>query len=201
MNKRKLHHTHKQLRFVNAWYFAVAAIIFLIIGINALRDNYRTMVDLRQAVTRADQQGTDVQKPLNKLRTHVYAHMNTNLSSGNVPIKPPIQLKHTYERLVAAEKERVKQATPAIAAQAEATCLAQFPASGPNVARITCVQDYMSANAAREQAIPSELYKFDFKSPTWSPDQAGISLVLAGVFLVLFVLRYATERWLIARIK
>ncbi len=201
MNKRKLHHTHKQLRFINAWYFAVAAIIFLIIGVNALRNNYRTMVDLRQKVTAADQKGSDVQKPLNELRAFIYTHMNTNLSSGNVAIKPPIQLKNHFERLVAAEKERVKQATPAIAAAAETTCQQQFPASGPNVARITCVQNYMSANAAKEQTIPSELYKFDFKSPSWSPDLAGISLLLSGVFFVLFVLRFATERWLIARIK
>lgn len=201
MDKKKLYHRHKQLRFISPWYFAAAAIICLIIGINGLRDNYRTMTVLKQKVMTADEKGTDVQKPLNELRAYVYAHMNTNLSSGNVAIKPPIQLKHTYERLVAAEKERVKQTNIAVGSEAAATCQAQFPSGFISHERVTCVDQYTAQHALREQQIPSELYKFDFKSPSWSPDRAGYSLALSAVFLVLFVLRFVTERWLIARIK
>lgn len=201
MHKRKLHHWYKKLRIVNAWYFLGAAVVFLILGINGLRQNYRTMDHLRQAVITADQRDGNTEKALNELRSFVFAHMNTDLSSGPTPIKPPIQLKGHYERLLAADKERVKQTNVTVAAQAETACQGQFPEQGPNVARITCVQNYIAANAASERTIPSELYKFDFKSPAWSPDRAGISLVIGAASLVLFVLRLATERWLAGRLK
>lgn len=201
MHKRKLHHWYKKLRIVNAWYFLAAAVFFLVLGTSGLRQNYRTMDRLRQAVITADQRGGDMEKALNELRSFIFAHMNTDLSSGPTPIKPPVQLKGHYERLLAAEKERVKQTNVAVAAQAETVCREQFPQQGPNVARITCVQNYIAANAAKERAIPSELYKFDFKSPAWSPDRAGISLAIGAVSLVLFVLRLATERWLAGRLK
>lgn len=201
MNKRKLHHLHKKLRLVSAWYFLAAAIIFFLIGIQGLRQNYRTMDSLRRTVVTADQEGGDTEKALGELRTFVASHMNTNLSSGPSPIKPPIQLKAHYERLMAAEKERVKQANAQLTSRAESACQGQFPGQGPNISRVTCVQDYIAQNAVKEREIPSELYKFDFKSPAWSPDKAGIGLLLSSIFTTLFVLRFATEWWLLNRIK
>lgn len=201
MNKRKLYHWHKKLSIINAWYFLAIAIIFLIIGINGLRQNSLTTARLRQVVITADQQGGDSEKALRELRSFVFAHMNTDLSSGPTPIKPPIQLKGQYERLLAAEKERVKQKNVAVTAEAEAACASQFPSNGPNVARVTCAQDYIAQNATKERAIPGELYKFDFKSPAWSPDLAGISLLLSCAGFVLFALRLITERWLATRLR
>jgi hypothetical protein len=73
----------------------------------ALRHNNETMVKLRTAVYEADKNSGDVNTTLNKLRKYVYAHMNTDLSSGGNTIKPPIQLQHTYERLQAAEQKKL----------------------------------------------------------------------------------------------
>ncbi len=200
MNKRKLYYWHKKLRIVNAWYFLIIAIVFLIIGVYGMRQNYRTMSDLRQAVIVADQQAVNTEKALNDLRSFVFAHMNTDLSGGPSPIKPPIHLKAHYERLLAAEKERVKQANVSVNAQAEAICQSQFPGQGPNVARVSCVQDYIARHATVERQIPGELYKFDFKSPAWTPDLAGIGLALSCLFFGLFVLRYLVEWWLVRRL-
>lgn len=201
MNKRKLHHWHKKLSIINAWYFLAVAVIFLGIAVYGLRQNYRTMNELRQAVITADQQGGNSEKALNELRSFVFTHMNTDLSSGPAPIKPPIQLKAHYERLLAAEKERVKQANVGVAAQAEAVCQNQFPGQGPNVGRVTCVQNYIAANAPKEKQIPSELYKFDFSSPAWTPDLAGISLLISSLCFLVFGLRLITERWLASRLR
>jgi hypothetical protein len=201
MYKKRLYHYHKRLQPLNAWYFLAAALVFLVIAVYGLRQNNFTMIRLRQAVITADQQNGDTAKALNELRAYVYGHMNTNLSSGDFAIKPPIQLKARYDRLVAAEDQRVKAVNDAVASQAEATCAGQFPQEGVNRDRLTCIQQYIAAHAVKPQEIPADLYKFDFLSPRWSPDLAGISLVLAGLFFCIFALRYSVERWFIRNIK
>jgi hypothetical protein len=100
-------------------YLAAACAILAIIG---LRQNNLKMVELRTELYAADKRGTGVDQALNKLRAHVYGHMNANLASGNNAIKPPIQLKYTYERLLKAEQARVNQANDAIHRAADAYC-------------------------------------------------------------------------------
>jgi hypothetical protein len=112
--------------------------------------------------------------------------MNTNLSSGNNAIKPPIQLKYTYERLAA---EAEKQANDdGLYTQAANYCQEKIPASVSisGRGRIDCVQDYiLSHGGKRAAAIPTALYQFDFVSPSWSPDLAGWSVVLCVLLFFL----------------
>lgn len=195
MNKRKLHYAHRKFKIISPWYFLAVSLIFLAIGVYGLRQNNFKMIQLRQAVVTADEKNGDVEGALQELRTFVYDHMNTNLSSGKFAIKPPIQLKHRYDQLVNAEQQKVKTANQTVQQQGEAVCSAQFPGTGYNSPRVACVQQYVSANAKKPNDVPAELYKFDFVSPRWSPDLAGISLVISGFFMLLFVLRFCVERW------
>lgn len=195
MNIRELHHLYRQTRWFKAWYFLIPAIIFGMLAVNGLRSNYSTMVTLRESVYKADEQNGDVETALNNLRSHVYSHMNTNLTSGSNPIKPPIQLKARYERLVAAEQERIKAQNAQVTAQGEQVCAAQFPDAGYNAPRVACVQEYVGVNGVKARDIPDQLYKFDFISPRWSPDLAGYSLIFSGLFIILFVTRVAVDRW------
>lgn len=202
MDKRQLHYWHHRFVFLRAWYFLVPAVIFGCIAVYGLRANYSKMVQLRQAVYTADEQNGDIEGALNKLRSHVYGHMNTNLSSGANAIHPPIQLKHRYEQLAAGDKERVKQANAQVAAEADQVCAAQFPQTGPNIQRITCIQQYIDGHAvAKETAIPDALYKFDFISPRWSPDLAGFGILLSVSFLVLFAARAGLEYYVSRRLR
>lgn len=201
MNIRKLHHLHHQLLFLKAWYFLVAAIIFGILAIHGLRSNYSTMVKLRDAVYTADQQNGDVEAALVKLRSHVHGHMNTNLSSGSNSIKPPIQLKARYDRLAASENERIKSTNAEVSAQGERVCAERFPAGGFNSQRVTCIQEHFAANAVKQGSVPDQLYKFDFISPRWSPDLAGISIFLSVIFFILYLARLILERYMLARLK
>ncbi len=182
--------------FLKAWYFLVPAIIFAILAVQGLRNNYSTMVKLRDAVYVADQQNGDVEGALTALRVHVYGHMNTNLVSGSNAIRPPIQLKARYERLVAAQSEQVKAQNAAVARAGEQICGQNFPAGGFNAPRVACVQDYVSTHAVKTQNIPDELYKFDFISPRWSLDLAGISILVSSVFTILFIARLFLEYYL-----
>src|SRR5690349_383020 len=86
------------------WMISARTWLYLFIAssllcVLALRHNNVRMTQLRDAVYVADKNNGDVNAVLNNLRKYVYAHMNTDLSSGSHGIKPPIQLKYTYQRL------------------------------------------------------------------------------------------------------
>lgn len=94
MYKRHLHHLWRRFRVLKPWYFLVIAAISAIVCVFAMRSNNQHMVVLRDAVYAADEQNGDVATALNNLRNYVYQHMNTNLSTGNTGVYPPIQ--HNY---------------------------------------------------------------------------------------------------------
>ncbi|HVO86610.1 MAG TPA: hypothetical protein VMT23_02660 [Candidatus Binatia bacterium] len=170
-------------------------VIFLISGLvclTSLRHNNSTMLKLRNEVYTADKNNTDVNAALNNLRDYVYAHMNTNLSTGT-NIKPPIQLKYTYQRLEAAAQQQASNS--GLYTEAENYCQSVIPGSVSfyGAGRISCVTDYINSHGGKSVApIPVALYEFDFKSPTWSPDLAGWSLVVvilsaAGAIIIILI--------------
>lgn len=195
MDKRKLHHQFKFIKKIRAQYFLFIAIFFLVLGIIGLRENNLQMIELREQVHIADEKSADIEKPLRELRQYVHTHMNTNLSSGNVSIKPPIQLKHRYERLLEQERQRVSQVNQKVKEQGEQECARKFPGSGLNASRVNCVAEYTRVNTVDPKQIPSELYKFDFVSPVWSPDFAGLSLLASLIFFTVFIIRLILGWW------
>lgn len=193
MNKRYLHHVWRKIRPINTWYFFAAFVVFLVIGVFAIRNNNLTALHLRDEVLKADQEDGDVEGALQKLRLYMYSHMNASLASGS--LKQPIQLKYRYERLLEAEQKKTGDGQ-AVYAEAQSYCESRFPAGTLREQRVPCVQQYISEHSnGQTPNIPDALYKFDFVSPAWSPDLAGWSLLLAGVFLALFLIRFLTERW------
>jgi len=197
MNKRKLHHYWTRLRAVKPWYFLVIAAVFGLVFISSMRHNNLTMIQLRDKVTQADQQNGDVETALRNLREYVYSHMNTNLSAGPNAIKPPIQLKYRYDRLVQAEKNRVAAANTQVYTDAQHYCEQLYPGSFSGGPRVPCITEYVSSHGTSEQPIPDGLYKFDFVSPSWTPDAAGWSLVFMVFFLGVFVVFYVLDKWVL----
>lgn len=197
----KLHSIWGRFQSLSLWSLLVAAVVFGTLAVHGLRQNNLTMVRLRDEVIKADENGTDVEAPLRRLREHVHAHMNTNVASGPFAIKPPIQLKSHYERLLSAERARVTAVNAKVYSEAQADCERRFPAGQSGSGRIPCVEQYVAVNGVKEQPIPDSLYKFDFLSPSWSPDLAGISLALSGLFLGLFIIRFIIARNLHRRLR
>lgn len=195
-SKKQLHHAWRYIRPIKPWYILVVCIVLLGMTVLALRINYQTMVTLRQSVYTADEQNKDVELALHELRTYVHGHMNTDLTSGQSSVFPPIQLKYTYERLVAAEQERVKAVNATIYSEAQAYCEAKYPQSYSGGPRVPCIQEYVSSKGVQPQPIPDGLYKFDFVSPFWSPDAAGFLLLLTLVSFLLLMVRLVLPRWL-----
>jgi len=195
MNKRQIHHYLKFIKKFDFWQFLALAIIFAVISVFALRQNNLHAVALRDNLLKVDQQNGDVNSALNKLRSYIYSHMNTDLASST-SVYPPIQLKYRYERLVAAEKSRVDEANMTIYTDAQHYCEGQNSVDFSGRNRVPCIQQYVSTHGLSPNPIPDDLYKFDFASPIWSPDLAGWSLFFAGFFGLLAIVRLALQIWL-----
>lgn len=193
MNKRTIHHLLTRLRPIKTWYFLATCLVFATISVLALRNNYATMVDLRNDVYAADKNDADVLGSLNRLRAYVNTHMNTDLASSN-GIYPPIHLTYTYERLKKAEQDKVNDANSKIYTEAQKYCENLFPGSFSGGPRVPCIEQYVKDHGSNVKTIPDSLYKFNFASPTWSPDLAGWSMVISCLFLVLAVIRFILGR-------
>ena len=189
MYRRYFHHLWARIRPVKTWYFVTVALILALICAVSLRANYQHMVTLRQAVYTADQQNGNVEQSLQTLRAYVGAHMNTTLASAD-GVYPPIQLKYTYERLQQTEKARADQVNSAVYTDAQHHCEALYPSSFSGGPRVPCIEQYVKDHGTSPKSIPTAMYKFDFATPTWSPDLAGWSFVFTLIFGVLAVVRF-----------
>lgn len=182
------------IRHIHPWYFLVLAAVFVGISLFALRANNLQMVRLREAVYEADKGGDQatIEKSLRQLRTYIYGHMNTSLTSGTNAVWPPIQLQYTYERAQAAHQAQLGQNNAAVYHDAQQACAAQ-QLSGAEA--IACIENYVTARGIQLGDIPEGLYKFDFTSAKWSPDLAGWSIVGAAMSLIAFLVAAAHHWW------
>lgn len=199
MNKRKAHHYWRYLRAVKPSYFLLAAAVCSVLSFAALRSNNQHMSELRQAVYTADENNGDVQSALTELQQYVTSHMNTSLATGQDAIYPPIQLEHTYDRLVAAQKAAEKNSNENLYTEAQAYCQKLNPTDFSGRNRVPCIQEYVQTHGSNEApgvAIDPSLYQFDFVAPKWSPDFAGWSLVATILLVFLAVGKYALDRYM-----
>lgn len=190
MDIGRLHHYWVKYRFITLFIPIILVIIFSSLAVWQLRVNNLKMLELKQAVITADEQGGDVENALNDLRLYIYAHMNTRMRSSGSS-EPPIQLINRYNQLVATEQARIANIS---AVSSDLYQRAQIECNKPEISlsvRNQCVKDYYVANGGGGNYFklpPKELYTYDFASPRWSPDFAGISILLAAISLfILFV--------------
>lgn len=195
ISKRYAHHLHTQLQRISLRYVVIAFLVGLLLSSITLRNNYQTMVELREAVYAADKDDKDVAKALGALQSYVVRHMNTNLST-DTSVYPPIQLKYTYERLLAAEQERIEGVNSSIYTEAQAFCEQQNSSDFSGRNRVPCIQQYIQDRGVRTKEIPASLYQFDFVSPSWSPDITGWTIVLTSLLGMIVTLRLILGWWL-----
>lgn len=198
MHARRLHHLWTKVRHFRPWYLFVVAAFCLVVSIVALRENNLHMVKLRDAVYAADKNNGDVKGALTNLQRYVTAHMNTSLSSGNTSVYPPIQLKYTYDRQRAAN---LQVSNAQVYNDAQKYCEQQNPTDFSGRNRVPCIEQYVEGHGVQAKPIPDAMYKFDFISPTWSPDLAGFSLLATLVFSLLGFGWWLFEIWLKKRIR
>ncbi len=194
MDKAKLHHYWIAFRRPSLYILLASTLLCSAVAVYALRANNLRMIELKQAVYIADEQNGDIEAALQNLRDFVTTHMNTQMRSPDAS-EPPIQLVNQFNRLLQAEQARLaSQDTSQVYRAAQQAC-----ESGaiPLTARAQCIQEYVIANGVQitESSLPpKELYTFDFASPRWSFDLAGISIVLAVLSALLLVVRVIVGR-------
>ncbi len=191
LDKKYLHYVwHKRIKPIRTIYLLIPFLVFSLVCVVALRQNNLGMIERREAVYEADKRGGDIEGALRELRAYVHGHMNTRVASGQAPVYPPIQLMYTYQRLVEAEQKRLSESNGKVYTDAQAHCERLFPDSVSGGPRVPCIQEFVEKNGVKPKQIPDSMYKFDFISPTWSPDLAGWTLILAAVFGAATVMRF-----------
>jgi hypothetical protein len=179
----------------------VLLLVFVALSIYGLRENNIQMIALRNQLMTADKNDGDVSGDLNKLRHFIYDHMNTDPSSGSNGIYPPIQLKYTYQRLKAKAQEAITAENNQYYAQSVAYCNRLYPNSNATEASLkqmaTCEEQYFEAQprAAAAYVAPA-LYQFDFISPIWSPDLAGLSIAISVIILLILIAMFVFDRFI-----
>lgn len=196
MDKRYAHHLWTRIRPIKPWYFLLLTVVFAGLAAYGLRSNYLHMVSLREQVYAADKSGKGVTEALQELRDFMGKHMNTNLTSGDTSVYPPLQLKYTYDRLVQAKGEQTSDYNARIYTNAQKYCEAKIPNYTIGKYRVQCIQQYIASHGRESVTIDPDLYKFDFYSPNWSPDLAGLSIVFACLSLLGFIATYLFRRFI-----
>lgn len=182
--KKFLHHWRKL--YVKNWHLVLLLVLSIASSVYFLRQNNLKMVEFRNAVIVADETSGDVTGAIERLNTHVFKHMNTK-------IVRPVELVNTYNRQAQAVIEAAnKNGQRDIYAEATAACERR---GIPLTSIAQCAADYAVANnpgvGPKKIILPDKnLFIYSFASPKWTPDAAGISLVVTVVVLV----------WLLARI-
>lgn len=195
MDKPHLHHLWVRIRRPSLIFLTVGFVIFFVLSILALRQNNLNMLKLKQAVYLADEKNENLEQSLTSLRNYVYSHMNTNMRSATSS-EAPIQLINQFNRYISAEQARlaVNGDSSRVYADAQASC------ERPDLtltARAQCIQEYVVVHGGdfRELNVPpKELYAYDFASPRFTFDLAGVSIILSIILFILLIVRLIVGR-------
>lgn len=184
MNKRTLHHSLVTLRRLRLRDLVLAFVVLLVLSAFFLRQNNLHMIALRGQVQQADQQDKAIQQSVTNLRDYIAAHMNTGMGEQGV------YLQYSYQRAYDAAVAQAGAAggsSAVIYKNADQSCQSQFGKAAYG-AYAQCVTDKVTASGAPPISTPpSDLYRFNFVSPAWSPDVAGFVLLAAALTAILLL--------------
>lgn len=177
---------------MKTWQLLIVLILAGFIAATFLRLNNIGMIQRRDAVLAADKAGDQqvIQSRLYDLQRYAASHMNSETG--------PFYLEQQYRRdaqsLVDAAKND-DNPNGNINVKAEAVCKPQYSVWSP--AYVQCFTDELakyppSPDPAQNVKLPStSLYRYDFADPMWSPDFAGLSVLVCVVILLMIVARLA----------
>jgi len=183
IDKKKVKHGLNNLQRLKTWQLLILLVLLSFLAATFLRLNNVGMIERREAVYSADEQGDEeaITSRLYDLQRYVSSHMNTDLGRG-------VYLEYSYKRDVqeAYDKAAVQGN---VYKKAQEVCAPRY--TSWSYAYIQCtvdeLQKYPSAN---ELKLPiSDSYLHSFASPVWSPDFAGFSVFVCVVILMIILLR------------
>lgn len=185
------------------WRLLFTSLFFFGLGVFFMRSNNITALDKYRSVIKADENNGSVYEKLNDLQTYTFTHLNSGVGR-------PVQLVNTYNRdanevFSLAQSQLDKDGKKKdVYLEAQKICEAK---GIPITARAQCAADYVLANNPdldKEKlavTLPDKaLYSFEFASPKWAWDAAGISIFIGfmfafGALIRTLLARYARKRW------
>lgn len=198
-DKQSIRQKVKTVEKVKTWQLAILLLMAGFVAATFLRLNNIGMIERRDAVYAADEEGDSVkiQKRLYDLQRYVAAHMNTD--PGRVA------LEHSYQR----DNDKLKDEFATNSSglpngsahqQAIAVCDPIAQANGwrwPDVRYTNCLEEELAKYPGSEEItafkpLPVEAYYHTFISPLWSPDYAGWSLLVCLFIMLVIILRLVT---------
>jgi len=197
-NTEHIRRTLRRVKALKTWQLVIILLLGLLVSATFLRLNNLGMDERRQAVIEADQKGDDAatKQALVELQHFVSSHMNTSLEKG-------VYRVHAYERDRDAALETATNASnPQSEAykQASVECRARFQGGVESFRNdyVQCVLERVSAlSAAGDPATGAHLpqadaYRYDYVSPAWTPDAAGLSLLFCAIVTGVIIVRAVT---------
>lgn len=190
-NKKSVHHWWRVLRFVKVWQLILVLLILGGASIELLRQNNLGMIERRNLVKMADEQGdtAKIETALRELQYYVSSHMNTGMGDKGLYLEKTYQ--RAYERSV---QEGLKNDTSSrrLYDEADAQCQAVFNKTYSFPAYTQCVAEKLAGKTGSDPLNntkpPSvDLYRYNFVSPAWTPDVAGITLAMAVLLAAILV--------------
>lgn len=198
IDRKSLAHLYRWIRQVKTWQLIVILALIAVISASLLRMNSLHMDTLRNAVETADKSGdtSKIQHALVDLQQYVTAHMNTSLGSG-------VYLTESYDRAreqALASASSSTNPNAAVYQQASIECRARWRGGVASFRNdyVTCVQERVRALGVADDpgkaiAMPKpDDFHYNFVSPLWSPDLAGLSVLLCVLVVVLVCVRLIT---------
>ena len=203
--KHRLHHVAAIVKGIKVWQLLILLVVCAAGSAYFLRQNNLEMVNYRNAVKDADENDGDTKTALRNLQNYVTNHMNTSLGDG-------IVLQTAYKKAYdAAASKAANLNNPAsqIYTQVELECRPVFKRTQSFPAYTQCARDKLAVlmppgqdALANLQAPSTDLFKYNFLSPLWSPDLAGffvLGTVVVAVALLARSLTYLTLRAILRR--
>lgn len=189
-DRRRVKRSIKQLQRVKTWQLLILLILAGFLAATFLRLDNIGMIQRRDAVLSADKEGNvdTIQNRLYDLQRYVASHMNADTG----PFYLEEQFKRDAQKLVDAASN-VTNPNGNINVKAESVCKPQYTKWSP--AYVQCFADELakyppSPDPAQNVILPSTaLYRHDFSSPSWSPDFAGLFVLLCSFISLLIVIR------------
>lgn len=214
MIKANLKKWLKKLRPLKNWQLFILLVPILFVSVELLRRDHIKMVELRDAVLIADEEGDDAKiiESLNSLKDFAFSNIVINIvdNNGNQDITfgtGPFYLERTYTRAALTALEEAEQSFQSddnpngnIYKAASEICQPIAIRNGwawnnPNY--VNCMMTEISKYPETDQEIkdsiiakvPStELYRYNFASPIWAPTFTGfVLLVDLSIIVVIFI--------------
>lgn len=221
MKKRGRIKFHK----VKTWQLLVILVPLLFVDATLMRLDHIHMTELRDAVLAADaaeESDEIIAEKLNALKDFAFNNMVINVVDDNGVQRVtfgtgPFYLEHTYIRaankaLAEAEARLADDSNPNgnVYGMAGEVCRAQALANGwswDDANYINCmvseIQKYPAADDLQSQLVASlpstELYRWDFASPVWTPTLTGFMMLITLVIIVVILIRGIW--WVILRLS